>query len=103
MHACVTPVTVLEHVGSRDIHEVPNDMVAGQIEAVVTDIGVQAAKTGGCWPRRASLRGRDLASAHYPVPLVDPGMHPCTGARCWHRLPWIRFAAFPLATLRLTT
>lgn len=48
VHACVavTAVTVQNTLGVKDIHEVPNDVVAGQIEAVVTDIGVQAAKTG---------------------------------------------------------
>jgi hydroxymethylpyrimidine/phosphomethylpyrimidine kinase len=48
VHACVavTAVTVQNTVGVVGIHEVPDDTVAGQIEAVVTDIGIQAAKTG---------------------------------------------------------
>ncbi len=47
-HACiaVTAVTVQNTLGVRSFHEVPTDVVAGQIEAVVTDIGIQAAKTG---------------------------------------------------------
>ncbi|OBJ60403.1 bifunctional hydroxymethylpyrimidine kinase/phosphomethylpyrimidine kinase [Mycobacterium sp. 1423905.2] len=47
-HACVavTAVTVQNSLGVRTFHEVPNDIVAGQIDAVVTDIGIQAAKTG---------------------------------------------------------
>lgn len=48
VHACiaVTAVTVQNTLGVNSFHEVPPDVVAGQIEAVVTDIGVQAAKTG---------------------------------------------------------
>ncbi len=48
VHACVavTAVTVQDTLGVKGFHEVPVDVVAGQIEAVVTDIGVQAAKTG---------------------------------------------------------
>jgi hydroxymethylpyrimidine/phosphomethylpyrimidine kinase len=48
VHACiaVTAVTVQNTVGVQSFHQVPDDVVAGQIEAVVTDIGVQAAKTG---------------------------------------------------------
>ncbi len=48
VHACVavSAVTVQNTLGVRRFHEVPSDVVADQIEAVVTDIGVQAAKTG---------------------------------------------------------
>ncbi len=48
VHACVavTAVTVQNTLGVKGFHEVPSDVVAGQIEAVVADIGVQAAKTG---------------------------------------------------------
>ncbi|ORW29355.1 hydroxymethylpyrimidine/phosphomethylpyrimidine kinase [Mycobacterium paraense] len=48
VHACVavSAVTVQNTVGVKRFHEVPPDVVADQIEAVVTDIGIQAAKTG---------------------------------------------------------
>ena len=48
VHACiaVTAVTVQNTLGVKSFHEVPDDVVAGQIEAVVTDIGIQSAKTG---------------------------------------------------------
>lgn len=48
VHACVavSAVTVQNTVGVKGFHEVPDDVVAAQIEAVVTDIGIQAAKTG---------------------------------------------------------
>ncbi|OBG30363.1 bifunctional hydroxymethylpyrimidine kinase/phosphomethylpyrimidine kinase [Mycobacterium sp. E3198] len=48
VHACVavTAVTIQNTLGVQGFHEVPGDVVAGQIEAVVGDIGIQAAKTG---------------------------------------------------------
>jgi hydroxymethylpyrimidine/phosphomethylpyrimidine kinase len=48
VHACVavTAVTVQNTLGVKSFHEIPVDVVAGQIEAVVTDIGIQCAKTG---------------------------------------------------------
>ncbi|WP_273937097.1 bifunctional hydroxymethylpyrimidine kinase/phosphomethylpyrimidine kinase [Kutzneria chonburiensis] len=42
----VTAVTVQNSVGVSGFHEIPPEVVAAQIEAVVTDIGVTAAKTG---------------------------------------------------------
>jgi hydroxymethylpyrimidine/phosphomethylpyrimidine kinase len=48
VHACIaiTAVTVQNTLGVKSFHEVPDDVVARQIEAVVTDIGIQSAKTG---------------------------------------------------------
>ena len=48
VHGCVavTAVTVQNSVGVKGFHEIPLDVIAGQIEAVVDDIGIQAAKTG---------------------------------------------------------
>ena len=42
----VTAVTVQNSLGVKGFHAIPADVVAGQIESVVTDIGLQAAKTG---------------------------------------------------------
>lgn len=42
----VTAITVQNSVGVSGVHEVPPDVVAAQIRAVTTDIGVDAAKTG---------------------------------------------------------
>jgi len=42
----VTAVTVQNSLGVNGFHEIPGEIVAGQIEAVATDIGIQAAKTG---------------------------------------------------------
>ena len=44
--AAVTAVTVQNSLGVAGFHEIPAGIVAGQIEAVATDIGFQGAKTG---------------------------------------------------------
>src|SRR5258705_12267929 len=41
----VTAVTVQNSVGVKGFHEIPLDVIAGQIEAVASDMGVQAANT----------------------------------------------------------
>lgn len=48
VHGCaaVTAVTVQNTVGVSGVHEVPADTVTAQVRAVVTDIGIDAVKTG---------------------------------------------------------
>lgn len=101
----VTAVTIQNSLGVRGFHEIPVDVVAGQIEAVATDIGVQAAKTGmlASAPIIEAVAGswRDLGLAG-AVPLVvdpvcasmhgDPLLHPSA-------LDTLRTVLFPLASL----
>ncbi|MGO9927315.1 MAG: bifunctional hydroxymethylpyrimidine kinase/phosphomethylpyrimidine kinase [Mycobacterium sp.] len=105
VHACVavTAVTVQNTLGVKSFHRVPGDVVAGQIEAVVTDIGIQSAKTG-------MLASADIIATvadtwrrlELTVPLVvDPvcaSMHgdPLLEASA---LDSLRDQLFPLATL----
>jgi hydroxymethylpyrimidine/phosphomethylpyrimidine kinase len=42
----LTAITAQNTVGVRAVHEVPLDVIAAQIDAVIEDIGVDAAKTG---------------------------------------------------------
>ena len=105
LHACVavTAVTVQNTLGVKCFHEVPDDVVAGQIEAVVTDIGIQAAKTG----MLASSAIIDTVAATWrrlelAVPLVvDPvcaSMHG-DALLAAEALDSLRAQLFPLATL----
>jgi hydroxymethylpyrimidine/phosphomethylpyrimidine kinase len=105
VHACVavTAVTVQNTLGVKSFHEVPYDVVAGQIEAVVTDIGIQAAKTGMLASSHiigtVAATWRRLAPA---VPLVvDPVSASMHGDALMapSALDSLREQLFPLATL----
>ena len=101
----VTAVTVQNSVGVKGFHEIPLDVIAGQIEAVASDIGLQAAKTGMLASSAIidvvadSWRRQGLAGT---VPFVvdpvcasmhgDPLLHPSA-------LDALRGQLFPLATL----
>ncbi len=101
----VTAVTAQNSLGVKGFHEIPTAMIAGQIEAVATDIGVQAAKTGMLASSEIietvaeSWRGLGLAgSTPFVVDPVcasmhgDPLLHPSA-------LGTLRTALFPLATV----
>ena len=108
MHGCVavTAVTVQNSMGVKGFHEIPVDVIAGQIEAVACDIGIQAAKTGmlassdiiatiaDTW-RAQGLARRRCRWSSIRCARRCTATHYCTRAR------WIRFGAelFPLATL----
>lgn len=101
----VTAVTVQNSLGVKGFHEIPTDIVAGQIAAVATDIGIQAAKTGMLASSEIieavadSWRSLGLADT---VPFVvdpvcasmhgDPLLHPSA-------LETLRTRLFPLASL----
>ncbi len=44
--SCITAITAQNTVGVTAVHEVPTDVIAAQVDAVVNDIGVDAVKTG---------------------------------------------------------
>ncbi|OYN78696.1 bifunctional hydroxymethylpyrimidine kinase/phosphomethylpyrimidine kinase [Mycolicibacterium sphagni] len=101
----VTAVTVQNSLGVKGFHEIPTDVIAGQIEAVAGDIGVQAAKTGmlassqiietvaGTW--------RDLGLAGATPFVVDPVCASMHGDPLLHpsALETLRTELFPLASL----
>jgi hydroxymethylpyrimidine/phosphomethylpyrimidine kinase len=107
MHAlvAVTAVTVQNSLGVKGFHEIPLDVISGQIEAVASDIGVQAAKTGMLASSAIietvaqTWQGQGLAGS---VPLVvdpvcasmhgDPLLHPSA-------VDSLKRQLFPLATL----
>lgn len=101
----VTAVTVQNSLGVKAFHEIPTEVIRGQIEAVVGDIGVQAAKTGmlassqiietvaGTW--------RDLGLAGTTPFVVDPVCASMHGDPLLHpsALDTLRNELFPLASL----
>ncbi|MFN6552761.1 bifunctional hydroxymethylpyrimidine kinase/phosphomethylpyrimidine kinase [Mycolicibacterium septicum] len=107
LHGCVavTAVTVQNSVGVKGFHEIPLDVVSGQISAVTSDIGIQAAKTGMLASSEIittiaeTWRAEGLAGI---VPLVvDPVCASMHGDPLLHHsaLDALRTELFPLATL----
>ena len=80
VHGClaVTAVTVQNSLGVTGVHTLPPETVAAQIEAVATDIGLDAAKTGmlatsAIIKAIAEAGGRVGIGADGPTPfVVDP-------------------------------
>jgi hydroxymethylpyrimidine/phosphomethylpyrimidine kinase len=105
VHGCVTvvAVTVQNSVGVKGFHEIPLDVVSGQMSAVVEDIGIQAAKTGMLASSEIiSTVAQTWRSLEIAAPLVvdpvcasmhgDPLLHPSA-------LNALRNELFPIATL----
>lgn len=99
----VTAVTVQNSVGVRRVHRVPPEVVGEQIDAVVTDIGLQAAKTG-------MLAAREIIDAMAATwRRLDPGVPLVVDPVCAsmhgdpllvpEALDSLRDTLFPLATL----
>ena len=83
------------------IHELPPEFVRAQLEAVFSDIGVDAAKTGMLFSRRLIETVADYLEAH-PVPLVvDPVMVASSGAKLLRddAVATLLSRLFPLATV----
>ena len=73
--SAITAVTAQNTLGVRAIHEVPADVVAAQIDAVLDDIGADAAKTGMLSSASIIEAVADRLRAHSFAPLVvDPVM-----------------------------
>ncbi|MCX2934170.1 bifunctional hydroxymethylpyrimidine kinase/phosphomethylpyrimidine kinase [Mycobacterium sp. CVI_P3] len=101
----VTAVTVQNSLGVKGFHEIPTDVIAGQIEAVANDIGVQAAKTGMLASSQiietVAASWRDLGLAGTTPFVVDPVCASMHGDPLLHpsALDTLRTELFPLASL----
>src|SRR5205814_6353134 len=63
------------------IHELPSEFVVAQLEAVFSDIGVDAAKTGMLFSRRLIETVADFLGEHRVPLVVDPVMVASSGAK----------------------
>jgi hydroxymethylpyrimidine/phosphomethylpyrimidine kinase len=78
----ITAITAQNTVGVRAIHDVPVDVVAAQIDAVMEDIGADAAKTGMLSSPEIIATVAERLRAHGPSALVvDPVMVAKSGDR----------------------
>jgi hydroxymethylpyrimidine kinase/phosphomethylpyrimidine kinase len=79
--SAIVALTAQNTVGVTAVHEVPVGVVRAQLDAVFSDVGVDAAKTGMLFSREIVEAVADFL-AEDPVPLViDPVMVASSGAR----------------------
>ena len=80
--SAVTAITAQNTLGVQAIHEVPAEVVAAQIDAVLSDIGADAVKTGMLFSTAIIEAGADRLRAHGVTRLVvDPVMVAKSGDR----------------------
>jgi hydroxymethylpyrimidine/phosphomethylpyrimidine kinase len=79
--SAIVALTAQNTVGVTAVHELPADFVIAQLDAVFSDIGVDAAKTGMLFSRAVIDAVAEFLAEH-PVPLVvDPVMIASSGAK----------------------
>jgi hydroxymethylpyrimidine/phosphomethylpyrimidine kinase len=99
--SAIVALTAQNTVGVTAVHEVPPAFVTAQLEAVFSDIGVDAAKTGMLFSRRVIEAVADFLEEH-PVPLVvDPVLVASSGAQLLEddAVEALVARLFPLATV----
>ena len=98
----VTAVTAQNTVGVTSTHEIPVEMVAAQIEAVISDIGVDAVKTG-MLSSRATIETVAREMNHFRVDrlVIDPVMVAKSGDRLLNEdaVEALRRSLLPTATV----
>jgi hydroxymethylpyrimidine/phosphomethylpyrimidine kinase len=99
--AAIVALTAQNTVGVRGIHEVPPDFVRAQIDAVLDDIGADAAKTGMLFSAELiDAVAEALAPRDLPL-VVDPVMLASSGSRLLlpDAVATLVGRLFPLATV----
>jgi hydroxymethylpyrimidine/phosphomethylpyrimidine kinase len=79
--SAIVALTAQNTVGVTDVHEVPAEFVVAQLEAVFSDLGVDAAKTGMLFSRAVIEAVAGYLEAHRVPLVVDPVMVASSGAR----------------------
>src|SRR5207247_10298291 len=67
--------------GVTAVHEAPPEFIRAQLEAVFSDLGVDAAKTGMLFSRASIETVADFIEQHRVPLVVDPVMLASSGAR----------------------
>jgi hydroxymethylpyrimidine/phosphomethylpyrimidine kinase len=99
--SAIVALTAQNTLGVTDVLEVPPEFVRAQLEAVFSDIGVDAAKTGMLFSARIIETVAEFLAEH-PVPLVvDPVMIASSGAKLLQddAVDVLVGRLFPLATV----
>jgi hydroxymethylpyrimidine/phosphomethylpyrimidine kinase len=99
--SAIVALTAQNTVGVTAVHEAPPEFVRAQLEAIWSDLGVDAAKTGMLFSREIITTVADVLAEH-PVPVVvDPVMLASSGARLLQddAVETLVTRLFPLATV----
>ena len=99
--SAIVALTAQNTTGVTAVHEVPQEFVRAQLEAVFDDLGVDAAKTGMLFSAPLIETVADFLEEH-PVPLVvDPVLVASSGARLLQEdaVETLVERLFPLATV----
>jgi hydroxymethylpyrimidine/phosphomethylpyrimidine kinase len=99
--SAIVALTAQNTLGVSAVHEIPQELVRAQLDAIFDDIGVDAAKTGMLFSRAVIETVGAFLSDH-PVPLVvDPVMVASSGAKLLQddSVDALVTRLFPLATV----
>ena len=99
--SAIVALTAQNTVGVTAVHEAPPEFVRAQLDAVFSDIGADAAKTGMLFSR-ATIETVAAFLGQHPVPLVvDPVMLASSGAKLLQddAVETLVSKLFPLATV----
>jgi hydroxymethylpyrimidine/phosphomethylpyrimidine kinase len=99
--SAIVALTAQNTTGVTAVHEVPPAFVRAQLDAVLGDLGADAAKTGMLFSREVIETVADaLAAGHVPL-VVDPVMIASSGARLLRddAVETLVARLFPLATV----
>lgn len=97
----IVALTAQSTVGVTAVHELPPAFVAAQLDAVFSDIGVDAAKTGMLFSRSVIDAVADALETRRPPLVVDPVMVASSGAKLLRddAVEALVRRIFPLATV----
>jgi hydroxymethylpyrimidine/phosphomethylpyrimidine kinase len=99
--SAIVALTAQNTVGVTAVHEAPPDFIRAQLEAVFSDLGVDAAKTGMLFSRASIETVADFLGQHRVPLVVDPVMLASSGARLLQddAVSTLVSRLFPLATV----
>jgi hydroxymethylpyrimidine/phosphomethylpyrimidine kinase len=97
----IVALTAQNTVGVEAVHEVPTDFVRAQLDAVLADIGVDAAKTGMLFSSAIIETVAEALAVAPPSLVVDPVMIASSGAKLLQddAVESLVERLFPLATV----
>jgi hydroxymethylpyrimidine/phosphomethylpyrimidine kinase len=99
--SAIVALTAQNTTGVTAVHEAPPDFVRAQLEAVFSDLGVDAAKTGMLFSKQVIEAVADFLEENPVTLVVDPVMVASSGARLLREdaVETLVARLFPLATV----